>query len=150
MVPSQPSGKAAKAGRTKCFGVIFILFLFYISGGKNWFLVWSNTFQVVTSLPSSCHSGWSQDGEEEGELWAPALPPYTKPPWGTATAVSTPTLRDTHPPIRALPFWTICLILGRLPHFSEPQSLSDCEMVIELMHVSLFGTMHFSGAQGVT
>lgn len=45
------------------WGYYFILF--YISGGKNWFLVWSNAFQVVTSLPQllplRVEPGWEEE-----------------------------------------------------------------------------------------
>lgn len=47
----------------KYFGVI----LFYISGSKNWFLVWSGAFQAVRALPALSSQGGGRDKMEEGK-----------------------------------------------------------------------------------
>lgn len=61
---ANPQGRRPRRAELQMlWGYYFILF--YISGGKNWFLVWSNAFQVVTSLPQllplRVEPGWEEE-----------------------------------------------------------------------------------------
>ena len=96
--------------------------LFYISGGKNWFLVWSNAFQVITSLPQLLPLRVEPRWEAEEWVVGSSFPSSHEATLGQIHKSQPPALRDRHPPIGALLFWAICLILDRLPHLSEPQS----------------------------
>jgi hypothetical protein len=63
-IPTISRGKQPRRAELQILWGYFILF--YISGGKNWFLVWSDVFQVVTSLPAPSSKG-SGGGRKGGE-----------------------------------------------------------------------------------
>lgn len=50
-----PQGRQPRRAELQMLSGYFILF--YISGDKNWFLMWSYAFQVITSLPAPATLG---------------------------------------------------------------------------------------------
>lgn len=78
-VPAQPLGNRAKAGRTS--NALGLFYFILHKWRQNWFLVWSQAFQVITSLPAP------PEGKRQRRRGL-QLPPHTEPPPDRAAAVS--------------------------------------------------------------
>lgn len=70
-IQPSPQGRQPRRAALQMLSGYFILF--YISGDKNWFLMWSYAFQVATSLPAPATLGgvWV---EKEGRVVARRAP----------------------------------------------------------------------------
>lgn len=107
----QPSPQERQPRRAALQMLSGYFILFYISGDKNWFLMWSYAFQVATSLPAPATLGgiWM---EKERRGWLSMPSSHKAASRGSHCSVHL-TLGDRRSPVQ--PPWAFCVRLGRFP-----------------------------------